>query len=451
MKHIGILGSGPAALVTAMLLHRDGHRVELFGVPRRDDAVEGVSWRALDGIVRAGFSGIDSAVCEQWKRVSAWGGAVVSSNGEYVVHRRAFDKALLKCVKEKGITCHEAPIHHQKFDGKHWQLGYGSADGSLVNEASFCDFLVDARGGAAQKSGANEVEGPISVALVCRFTNGAVVADNRTYSEPFRKGWAWATHQKNGIGSVQIVVAPETIKYLGRDLSTLHSELFDYLPFIRNELGKKIEFDPVVEVRGIHPVLRSRRVSTVYVRIGDACYSCDPLSGHGIFEAVSGAYAALPVVNTLLRQPQSSHLAIKYYDERSRSVFCSRMEKAQEFYASETRWPEEEFWSQRRQMAEEASILLNGAGTSPSSGFYQMPVVENGYVVERRVAVVPGHPRGVRFVDGAELSLLRDAIVNCGASSDVNDLATLFGVQASVVAKAWWWLFNQTLVLRRPC
>lgn len=443
-KRIGILGAGPAAAATAALLHQAGQRVEVVGMPRCDDAVEGVSWRVIDGLEKAGFGNIGEFLGKRWMRTSTWSGKQVEGNGECIVHRRDFDLYLLKQLERMGVPMRSAAIEEARFDGEIWRIACRQPFGLNGRELAAFDFLVEARGRGAAKSGVNDAEGPVSVALTRRFAGGLPADRERTYNEPFRRGWAWATHDRLGNGYVQIVVDPDTLAAGGGDPAALWPELFAELDFLRRRLGAGVRFAAPLGVRGIRPVLRGGRVSANHIRVGDACYSGDPLSGHGIFEAVAGASAVLPVVNTLFDRPGSSGLAIEYYNRRSRLIFQSRMEVAAEFYRTERRWPDEPFWQRRagalcRFVDDTAATAL-----SPGKGFVLEPVVENGYIVQRRVAVFPGNRRGVRFIDGVDLARLSDEISRSDDDPALDTLSARLGARREAVANAWRWLAAQS-------
>lgn len=445
-KRIGIIGAGPAAAVTAALLNRAGHRVEVIGLPRRDEAVEGVSWRVIDGLRKAGFANVGEVVGNRSLRVSTWGGKPIEGNGESVVRRRDLDRHLLKELGRMEVPVHRGEVEAARFVDEAWRIAWRPGSGPGRRErlafAAF-DFLIEARGRGAPRSGENEAEGLVSLALTSRFAGGLRADLARTYTEPFSRGWAWASHDNCGNGYLQIVVDPDTVVSGGKDPAALWPALFAELGFIRRRLGPGLRLAGAVGVRGIRPVLRGGRVATNYLRVGDACYSGDPLSGHGIFEAASGAWAALPVVNTLLGRPGASSLAIGYYNRRARSVFASRMDVAGEFYRAEQRWPDEPFW--KRRGASLDRFIDDGAGSvrSPERRFVREPVVEDGFVVERRVAVIPGMPRGVRFIDGIDLARLSDEISRAGARPRLNTLSARLGAPREPIANAWRWLLAQ--------
>ena len=73
-------------------------------------------------------------------------------------------------------------------------------------------------------------------------------------------------------------------------------------------------------------------VEPACIRIGDAALALDPLSGHGVFEALASATAAVPVVTTLLRRPADAALARAFYEERVERGFLRFARTARDFY-----------------------------------------------------------------------------------------------------------------------
>jgi hypothetical protein len=144
------------------------------------------------------------------------------------------------------------------------------------------------------------------------------------------------------------------------------------------------------------------------IRIGDASLALDPLSGHGVFEALASATATVPVVTTLLRRPADAALARAFYEERVEQAFLRFARTARDFYRLEERWQEAAFWQARRHWPDDLP-----AHPSPSSGAPQIqtkPVIEDGFVVAREVIVTADQPRGVFMVDGVPLVALLRAV-----------------------------------------
>jgi hypothetical protein len=173
------------------------------------------------------------------------------------------------------------------------------------------------------------------------------------------------------------------------------------------------------------------------IRIGDAALALDPLSGHGVFEALASATAAVPVVTTLLRRPGDAALARAFYEERVEQAFLRFARTARDFYRLEERWREAPFWRARRSWPDDLPAHL-----SPSAGAPQVrtkPVVEDGFVVAREVIVTADHPRGVFQVDEVPLVPLLRA-VQAGEAGSIAAASRCFGRAPSQIETALAWL-----------
>ena len=398
MKHITVLGVGPAAVVAALLLHKMNFAVQVLGLPRRTPLLEGASARVAQGLERAGCHYALEVLGSEWKRTSAWGGAYQAANGEHVIERSLFDSALIDDLEEAGIDFHDVSILGTERVGDKIRI-----DARLSNQKKltfFADYIVDARGRSTPKIAPNVLAGPVSVALTRNY-HRAVPGTRRTLTESFEQGWAWSTLDVDGRCSIQFVVDPGSIPR-GVDLNALHDDLYRQLNIIPRELGQPMPCG-YSTVRGSQAVLRGGLVNEFSIRVGDAAYSNDPLSGHGMYEAIGGAYAAAPVINTILNDPARKTLAMGYYQQRAALTFAQRSRAGALFYQSETRWANADFWATRCAWDAWKSILEDERheGLLKSA-----PVVVNGFIRARTVVVTDQHPQGVRFLAGIDLAQL---------------------------------------------
>jgi hypothetical protein len=159
--------------------------------------------------------------------------------------------------------------------------------------------------------------------------------------------------------------------------------------------------------RGSTAILQSPLAESWMLRVGDAAMAVDPLSGNGIFQALSGASVAPAVINTLLREPERAELALRFYEERVRHLFLRFARIGRDFYRAETRWSGRAFWRARAAWPDEEPA--HAAAAPRVVGEELRPVVERGFIRERSVLVTSEQPLGVWRVAGAELApLARD-------------------------------------------
>jgi flavin-dependent dehydrogenase len=99
-----------------------------------------------------------------------------------------------------------------------------------------------------------------------------------------------------------------------------------------------------------------------WVAAGDAAVSFDPLSSHGILNALH--------TGTLAGSAVHAHLAgdVRALDAYARHVdalYAAHLRHLHAYYAMERRWPDHPFWSRRYRMHDTAPA---GCGTGPPAG-----------------------------------------------------------------------------------
>jgi hypothetical protein len=142
----------------------------------------------------------------------------------------------------------------------------------------------------------------------------------------------------------------------------------------------------------------------------------DPLSGNGIFQALSSAAVAPAVINTLLREPDGAELALRFYAQRVRHIFERFARIGRDFHRSETRWSDAPFWRDRAGWPDDEPA--HGAASGHFNGLAPRAVVENGFIREREVALVSDQPLGVWRVAGMELAPLLRELPPPGSARD---------------------------------
>lgn len=433
MTSVLVLGAGPAAVVTAILLRRMGHRVQVIGRVRRHSLMEGASPRVAEGLARVQCRNALAVLGPRWQRVATWAGEYREVNGEHVIDRRRLDRALTADLADVGVDFVEGRVLQVDKAPDGWRGVAEIAQGKRVDFTA--QFLVEARGRSAPKLLPDVFSGPMGVALTRNF-QGRKSDQPLTITEPFHDGWAWAVADTDGRCSIQLVLDHGSLdQHRGEALEALHMRLCQRLRMIPERLGALVPEGPV-QSRGIQSVLRGGLVDDFQLRVGDAAYSCDPLSGHGMYEAISGAFAAAPTINTLLRRRDLVGLACRFYRERAETLFHQRLSTAAEFYQSETRWMGQPFWHIRREQAQGAAHVRS----TQAARVVPAAVVEDGLIVERKVLVTTDNPRGIRFVAGVDLVKLLEARKEMPGEPSALLLAQRLSAAPERIAAALTWL-----------
>jgi Tryptophan halogenase len=244
------------------------------------------------------------------------------------------------------------------------------------------------------------LRGPATTALG-RIVEG-VQRRARTTVVGFPRGWAWYASTGDGRSALQIVLSSAQRLPKRQALSAFFDGLLD-------EIGPVLGPGQAAGEISARPADASRAVLPIehrMIRVGDAALALDPLSGHGVFEAIASATAATPVINTILRRPEGADLARTFYEERVRVAYERFSRIGRDFYALERRWPDADFWRERRQWPDDERAYVSPLATP--ARIEEKPVVENGFIAARRVVVTADQPRGVWQVDRVPIVELLD-------------------------------------------
>ncbi|MEC4722813.1 tryptophan 7-halogenase [Noviherbaspirillum sp. CPCC 100848] len=410
---IVVIGSGPAGAITAALLRRYGYDVTVVGRVRSQPCWEGMSIRALDGLANAGLTLNLRTDLTAARRYSWWNGSLNLVNVEYLVERRQMDLALQRALTARGVNVVDGYVtHHSVQDGGCVVAVEGKC--GRVSEL-FANFLVIAHG---RRGGKHIVidQMPVSV-MLGRLFSARLGKEAFTVTESFEDGWGWATW--NGDGKLNVNITMDGDLAGSADCEYLFTTYAQRSP----EISKLITSGAVpltqVTARGSRPNLNADLISSTHIRVGDAAYTVDPLSGNGMYEAVSGGYAAVPVINTLLQKRADSLIAMQYYQDRARAIFRQRLDAGADIYKRESRW-NSDFWRKR---AINGGQAFGTTTTVDRGSFISQPVVEDGFILSRDVFISAAHPRGIRFVNGIDLAVLHKTVLANG-SADIAMLTT---------------------------
>lgn len=402
-SEIAIMGGGPAGSVLAAQLAGLGYTVCLISRTRRVHAVEGLSQRALKGFEFAGFEHTLAAVGPKVRRAAVWNGERHEANHEWIVERSMLDAGLVVDAGHRDVRVLNGTVRHFERTVDGWRVAWTTADRAErhVNAA----YLVDARGRGSPRAAEGWVTGPPTFALSRRCRPSADLP-SRTLVLTVPDGWIWLAHDSgSGAAVVQLFIStaacplpprPDIDAYFERQLAAVAGNAAGWLDLQREDR---------VEVRDASTAMQPSAIGDGFARAGDAALAIDPLAGHGMYEAISGALALAPVINTVLQRPQHADLAGRFYREKLDTDFWRLARTGRDFYRTETRWPSSDFWRERRAWPDEEP-----AHRPPLAGeavVERRPVSENGFIRDRPVVVTPDHPRGVWQVAGVPLAQLR--------------------------------------------
>ncbi|MFW8595193.1 NAD(P)/FAD-dependent oxidoreductase [Cribrihabitans neustonicus] len=374
---IAIAGAGPAGSVAAVLLANAGFRVALAGLLPGHTRIEGMAPRVLEVLRGKGLpvEGIFPAC----RREVRWGALSGSRNLEHVTDRARFDAGLLRAAAEAGVTVLTRAV--ARVQPEHGRILL--AGGGVVRAA----LLFEARGRRAPRM-PGALQGPQTLAVT-----GMVPASQRTAFaacvEARKEGWLWIADLGDGTRWVQAACDGPPA---ARDAAARVAALWHTVA------GEDLPLPQAPQVRAIAPRLTAPRFDPRCPRLGDAAVALDPLSGHGMFWAVSSALMALPVARALLTG--GADLARDFYLDRVRSTFWRQSRVGRDFYrAAGERGG---FWQRRCAWPDDTPAHENG--TAPRLA--RRVTVIDGRLERREVLITRQEPGGAGFVFGQEIAPL---------------------------------------------
>jgi len=394
-----VLGAGPAGAAVAIGLRRLGFDVYVVSEWRRFSAVEGVSVRVLEGLRRAGMSRAVACADSVSSRQVLWNGTPSVRNQEFLLDRPRFDAALRDDMRIAGVELVEARVREVNSDESGHRILLDSSSSKRWLEA---DFLVEARGRQAPLGG-SRLRGPETVTLLNQWQGDAGRCGSAV--ESLEDGWSWMARLADGRCFWQLSLDAKSTSLPARDEiatyciqrcaeSTLALELFG-MP--THEGGRAF-------ARSSTATLAFETGGANWLRVGDAAMAVDPLSGNGIFQALSSALQAPAVINTLLTCPEKSSLALGFHQQRIEQLFLRFARTGRDFYALERHWAAEDFWAARSDWPD--ARPLHAPPCFDSLKVKRVAVLKDNLIDESDVVVSDDQPLGMWHLNGIELAPL---------------------------------------------
>ncbi len=367
-----VLGGGPAGAVSAWLAARDGLSVWLVDPERPLDRIEGLSPRLHRWLSATGI-GTGGSVAGPLPRRIDWAGQSEGANGEFLVRRGAFDAHLRAAACAAGAR----PV---RATGRIGTGGIILSDGSRPAPR----WTLDARGRAAGRRRSPH-PAPAATLSLCGWAIPAGRVEPGLTISALPEGWLWSGALPGGPLWAQFTCD-------ARGDGPPEARLRAALAAARPGIGGAAFAGPV-NAREAAPVLPSALDSLSCLPVGDALAAMDPLSGHGLFWAVSSALAAAAVRRTLAARPgaKTEALCRRYLESRALETALRNARIGRDFIRQETRFADAPFWAARRGFPDDVPGHEPLAAPATGTGF----VLKDGLVEEREILRTPRSPQGI--------------------------------------------------------
>ena len=418
MHDVAVLGAGPAGVAAAVGLARLGHLVHLYTVASRV-GIEGASERTLQCLQRLELREAAATVRIRGPRARHWAGLNSINGTEFLIDRSQFDQALLRDATRAGVMLVSGRAHACETRDGFWSVKSDLAAPAIYRT------IVDASG---RRVRGFSHRGPALLASTQRF---AVIQGQEPGTSIVMGDDCWCWYAQDGMGTLelQMVCAPVRAQLTGgAGLPTNIAALLEGA----TPAG-------AMRVRAAGAFLRPAAEIAGRIRAGDAAMALDPLSGHGIYEALASAGVTVAAINTYLRGGEWQ-MVREFVHERAQELWSRKAHAALSFYEQAAASRGAGFWSAMSQ-GYAALAAQTGLLHDPAMRIQSRPVLNGSCIEMRRVLVGPQWPRGIWRYGDIEIAALLECCQQGGWN--VGRAAATLSRSQAAVQDAMQWLNSQ--------
>jgi flavin-dependent dehydrogenase len=426
MARVCVIGAGPAGCVFAARLAQLGHEVTIVErrVFPRTALGESLSPGVLPLLDMIGARGaVDAAGFTRVRSViTTWDGALTHRDdpGEsgLLVDRERFDGLLLEQARALGVrVLQPATLRERRFASGRWSLIL-QHDGGVGEIA--VDLHADAGGRRGAWPGQRERHPVPTLALYAYWRGTALPAQPRI--EAGTDAWYWGVPLPGGRYNTLVFLDASTVRERAEPVADL------FLAYL-NQSGLMDEcaaahLDARVRAIDATPYIDRECVTPSSIKVGDAALAIDPLSSSGVQKAIQSALAAAIVVNTMLRRPESSAIAMQFYRTTIEEAAARHRAWAASHYATVAARQGRRFWLDRaaearamtdavgpasapyRHIVRDADRQTRPLNVSPLLELVDLPCIDGEMVTTRTALRHPRIESPVAYLGGWELSPL---------------------------------------------
>jgi flavin-dependent dehydrogenase len=450
-----IIGGGPAGASAARKLALLGHSVCL--IEKTDNSQNKIgeslppnilvlldALGVREKIEAASFLRPDKAVV-RWSDESAFTKSFHGQPG-FLVNRGRFDGILLEAAKEAGVNVIQpAQALRPVFDEtRQWNIPVRAASGLLKIKAK---YLVEAAGKGSFFKRKRKRYSASTVAL-CAYWRNAKIESAATLVEAGREEWFWGAGLPDGAFSAMVFIDAKRRREK-QDLQSFYRSLLAESTLLRGCLRGS----PVSAVKGFDAsgYIDEEPVNENLIKVGEACFSIDPLSSQGVQAAMNSALQGAFVVHTLLTRPENSSEAMRFYRTRQAETVARHHHLAARFYSESRFYKTGAFWQKRAvskateraatapvnpALSNELYLKLSNAAT-----LIDTPCIADDIITKTRALTHSSFERPVAYVNNTAIALLLDSIPQGGTVAEITQ-AWLPYISSQESTKIINWLYD---------
>jgi hypothetical protein len=317
-------------------------------------------------------------------------------------------------------------------------------------------FVADAGGRTAVLPGRRRRTGCHTLTLYAYWRGRHLPIEPRI--EAGADAWYWGMPLPDGSYNTLVFVDPDHFRSARRvPVATRFHELLSHSGIMAGCYDAQA--GPVL-VSDATPYVDENCVTSCSIKVGDAALAIDPLSSSGVQKALQNGLAGAVVVNTLLRKPDSSAAAFRFFRESINTASSSHCRWAAEHYQEVARRGGGSFWQKRAAGAVSSSPPAESptslptqhnsqaiVNVSPELEFVDLPCIEGEFVTVKTALRHPSLDGPVAFLGGWEMvPLLKE--VDCGltAVQVARSWSNRIPLEASLALVSW--LIDHNILVR---
>lgn len=412
-----IIGGGPAGATIAHRLASFGHDVclvERYANNRHKPAaslppnilplldVIGVRERVESaGFLRPGHTVV-------WWSESA--PSVTPYHGEKGLHvdRAEFDKLLLRNAETNGVRVLQPALSSQpiRTDDGSWRTSCRFLGESIEIVSR---FVVDASGRRNILGGRQKTTSAPLLALYAEWT-GMENEQAGGRIEASQQEWFWYAPLGRERSIVAVFVDPKRLTGIRRaELASIYRELLERFTLFQ-ELRGDGRIDGTIKAYDATSRYAETPVESDYLKLGDAAFTPDPLSSHGVVLAVATALQAAVVINTFAKCPENSEAAKTFYLDRQRERVNQHTLTTGSIYGTRAAVCDDAFWRRRSSLQEHVKAVRHDHSDleaacliTSTANVERTPVIQGNVIVSKLGITHESLARPVAFVGDVDI------------------------------------------------
>ncbi len=206
-------------------------------------------------------------------------------------------------------------------------------------------FIVDAAGRRPAIRGARIKDGPPLISVHANWALGAM-ADFDGLIEAGEDAWLWYAQTARDRAVVSVFCDPGHLRASEKGgMQAKYSGLLRQFRALNLEqLGRQCSDPEACDAASHHA---EDPIGDHYIRLGDSCFSVDPLSSQGVHLALQSGLQGAIVVNTILRKPENTDAAQRFFRMRAAERITRYTDRTKQEYARVAAVCSNAFWRER--------------------------------------------------------------------------------------------------------